>query len=64
MMLMKTDEIRLHDGRIGEIVDVWGVVRCHALVKCEDGTETLIIAERDVEYVLRRPAIRKISQFK
>jgi len=63
MLLLKTDEVRLRDGRIGEVVHVWGVVRCHAVVKCKDGSEIWIIAERDVESVLRRPAIRTIGKF-
>lgn len=63
-MLLKTDEVQLRDGRIGEVVDVWGVARCHARVRFADGTELMVIAERDVESVLRRPAIRKASIFK
>lgn len=63
-MLLKGDEIRLHDGQIVEVLEVWGIARCHAKVKNRNGEVSLIIAERDVDSVLRRTAIRQPSQFK
>ena len=59
MTLLKGDQIRLHDGRIVDVIDVWGVARCHAKVQSKDGEIELIIAENDVDSILRRSAIRK-----
>ena len=59
MLLLKGDEARLHDGRFVEVVNVWGAARCHAEVRCDGGRPFPIIAEKDVDEVLRRTAIRK-----
>lgn len=63
MLLIKGDQIRLHDSSIVEVIDVWGVARSHAKIRDQSGAVSLIIAERDVESVLRRPAIRKKKVF-
>lgn len=59
MLLLKGDEVRLQDGKIVEVFDVWGFARCHAKVLSKNGEVSLIIAERDVAAVLHRTAIRK-----
>ena len=59
VLLLKGDEIRLRDGQIVNVIDVWGVARCHAKVQSKNGEESLIIAEKDVDSIIRRPAIRK-----
>lgn len=61
MLLLKSDNVRLHDGTTVDVLEVWGHARCHAKVKDESGAARFIIAENDVAEVLRRPAIRKSS---
>lgn len=59
MLLLRGDKIQLRDGRVLEVIDVWVVARCHAKVKCEARAVSFIIAENDVDAILRRLAIRK-----
>jgi len=61
MILLKGDEIRLKNGQIVEVIDTWGIARCHVKVKDRNGKEILIIAERDVAEILRRRAIQRIT---
>jgi hypothetical protein len=63
LLLLKGDKIRLHDGRVVTVVDVWGVARCHAKIMNDSGAIDFIIAENDVAVVIKRPAIRK-SKFR
>ncbi|WP_088832612.1 hypothetical protein [Paenibacillus tyrfis] len=58
-MLLKGDHIRLKDGRAVEALDIWGLARCHAKVRFDDGSTALIISERDVEALLSRPALER-----
>ncbi|KEQ25551.1 hypothetical protein [Paenibacillus tyrfis] len=59
MLLLKGDHIRLKDGRAVEVLDTWGIARCHAKVSFDDGSIALIISERDVAALISRPALER-----
>ncbi|MNO08640.1 hypothetical protein D3C81_2313980 [compost metagenome] len=59
MLLLKGDHIRLKDGRAADVLDTWGIVRYHAKVIFENGSTALIISDRDVASLLRRPALER-----
>jgi hypothetical protein len=58
VLLLKGDIVLLWDKQVVEVAEVWGFARCHARVLCDRGSTILIIAERDVERLIRRPALR------
>ena len=54
MLLLKGDKVRLHSGEVVEIIAVWGFARCHAKARSVNGKILLLIAERDVNEVVKR----------
>lgn len=57
-ILCKGDRVRLNDGVIGDVTDVWGVARCHAIIQTNTGC-MMIMADRDVESIVKRSSAKK-----
>lgn len=59
MICFNGDEVKLHSGETGEVIDTWGVARTWHKIKTKDGRIIFVMSENIESIVIRHSDKKK-----